>query len=141
MSAMLSAENMRRPSSGEKIDYPESDTLIQEGDTYLLVGEVDELAAFKKLASGAITQLPEDTDSSLWVLVSEGSVVIGESLAQLEFQKRFGSTIQAIRRQGKYLRFPDGKCVIKAGDKLLVAIQGVGRLRTNIRPAEPLTAA
>jgi CPA2 family monovalent cation:H+ antiporter-2 len=106
--------------SGEKIDYPEPDTLIQEGDTYLLVGEVDELAAFKKLTEGGITQLPEDTDSSLWILVSEDSVVVGKSLAQLEFQKRFGSTIQAIRRKGKVLRFPNGNNVIQAGDKLLV---------------------
>lgn len=106
--------------SGEKIDYPESNTLIQEGDNYLLVGEVDELAAFKKLVEGRIKQLPEDTDSSLWILVSEGSEVAGKSLAQLDFQKRFRSTIQAIRRQGMYLRFPNGKCVIKAGDRLLV---------------------
>ena len=106
--------------SGEKIDYPEADTLLEDGDSYLLVGEVDELAAFKQLATGLISQLPEDTDSSLWVLVAEDSTVAGETLAHLEFQKKFGAIVQAIRRKGKVMRFPNGKTVIEAGDKLLV---------------------
>ena len=106
--------------SGEKIDYPEADTLLEDGDSYLLVGEVDELAAFKQLATGSIPQLPEDTDSSIWVLVAEDSIVAGKTLAQLEFQKQFGAFVQAIRRQGKYVRFPNGNTVIQAGDKLLV---------------------
>jgi CPA2 family monovalent cation:H+ antiporter-2 len=106
--------------SGEKIDYPEADTLLEDGDTYLLVGEVDELTAFDKLATGSISQLPEDTDSSLWILVPEDSVVVGKTLVELDFQQVFGTIVQAIRRKGKYLRFPNVKSVIQAGDKLLV---------------------
>jgi CPA2 family monovalent cation:H+ antiporter-2 len=107
-------------SNGEKIDYPEPDITIQEGDTFLLVGEADELAAFKKVAKGKIQQLPKVTDSSLWVLVPENSPVAGKILADLTFEQQFGTIVQAIRRKGKYIRFPDGDNTIQSGDNLLL---------------------
>jgi CPA2 family monovalent cation:H+ antiporter-2 len=107
-------------SNGEKIDYPEPETAIEEGDTFLLVGEADELAAFSKLAKGEIPQLPRDTDSSLWVLVPENSAIAGKTLAALAFERQFGTLVWAIRRKGKYVRFPDGDSAIQAGDKLLL---------------------
>jgi CPA2 family monovalent cation:H+ antiporter-2 len=107
-------------SNGEKIDYPEPDTAIQKGDTFLLVGETDELATFNKLAKGETPPLPKDTDSSLWVVVPENSVVAGKTLAELTFEQQFGTIVQAIRRKGKYIRFPDQDNAIQAGDKLLL---------------------
>ena len=107
-------------SNGEKIDYPEPGTAIQKGDIFLLVGETDELATFNKLAKGETPPLPKDTDSSLWVVVPENSVVAGKTLAELTFEQQFGTIVQAIRRKGKYIRFPDGNNVIQADDKLLL---------------------
>ena len=107
-------------SNGEKIDYPEPDTTIREGDIFLLVGETDELAAFNKLAKGETPPLPKDTDSSLWVVIPENSVVAGKTLAELTFEQQFGTIVQAIRRKGKYIRFPDGNNAIQASDKLLL---------------------
>lgn len=107
-------------SNGEKIDYPEPDTAIQQGDIFLMVGETDELAAFNKLAKGETPPLPKDTDSSLWVVVPENSVVAGKTLAELTFEQQFGTIVQAIRRKGKYIRFPDGNNAIQASDKLLL---------------------
>jgi CPA2 family monovalent cation:H+ antiporter-2 len=107
-------------SNGEKIDYPEPDTAIQKGDTFLMVGETDELATFNKLAKGETPPLPKDTDSSLWVVVPENSVVAGKTLAELTFEQQFGTIVQAIRRKGKYIRFPDGNNAIQASDKLLL---------------------
>lgn len=107
-------------SNGEKIDYPEAETTIQEGDTFLLVAEADELAAFSKLAKGEIPQVPVATDSSLWVLIPEDSVVIGKTLADLSVEQQFGSIVQAIRRKGHYIRFPTEDNRIQAGDNLLL---------------------
>jgi CPA2 family monovalent cation:H+ antiporter-2 len=84
------------------------------------VGEADELAAFSKLAKGEIPQLPRDTDSSLWILVPENSAIAGKTLAALAFERQFGTLIWAIRRKGKYVRFPNGDSAIQAGDKLLL---------------------
>ena len=107
-------------SNGEKIDYPEPGTAIQKGDTFLLVGETDELATFNKLAKGETPPLPKDTDSSLWVVVPENSLIAGKTLAELTFEQQFGTIVQAIRRKGKYIRFPDGDNAIQADDKLLL---------------------
>jgi len=106
--------------NGDQIDYPEADTLFEEGDTYLLVGEADELAAFKKLATGSVSNLPQAGDSSVWIRIKDKSALAGKSLAQLEVQQQFGVTVQAIRRKGKNLRFPNGNATVQAGDQLLV---------------------
>jgi len=106
--------------SGDKIEFPEADTILEDGDNYLLVGEVDELVAFHKLATGSIAQLPDGTDSSQWLLIAEGSAAAGQTLAQLESQSQLGAAVRAILRKGKCLRFPDSQTVTQAGDKLLV---------------------
>jgi CPA2 family monovalent cation:H+ antiporter-2 len=107
-------------SSGEKIDYPEPETVINEGDTFLLIGEADELSAFDQLAKGKIRQLPKENDSSAWVLVPENSAIAGKTLAELNFDQQFGILVQAIRRKGIYIRFPDGRSKIEAKDHLLL---------------------
>jgi monovalent cation:H+ antiporter-2, CPA2 family len=86
----------------------------------LLVGEVDELVAFHKLATGLISQLPGATDASQWFLIAEGSAAAGQTLAQLESESQLGAAVRAILRKGKCLRFPDSQTVIQAGDKVLV---------------------
>ena len=107
-------------SSGEKIDYPEPETVINEGDTFLLVGETDELSAFDKLAKGKIRQLPQENDSSVWVLVPENSAIAGKTLGELDFDQQFGILVQGIRRKGVYIRFPDGRSTIEEKDYLLL---------------------
>ncbi len=107
-------------SNQEKIDYPTSETMINQGDNLLLVGDSDELAAFEQLAQGKVKILPQDNDSSLLVLVPENSLIIGKTLKELKIDERFGVSIQGIRRSGKYIRFPDGDNQIKAKDQLLV---------------------
>ena len=106
--------------SGEKIDYPEPETVINEGDTFLLVGETDELSAFDKLAKGKIRQLPQENDSSVWVLVPENSAIAGKNLGELDFDQQFGILVQGIRRKGVYIRFPDGRSKIEEKDYLLL---------------------
>jgi CPA2 family monovalent cation:H+ antiporter-2 len=104
----------------EKIEYPNPETIINGGDSLLLIGEGDELNAFEQLAKGEITLLPQENDSCLWVLVPENSLVVGQTLEELNVSQRFSVSVQAIRRTGKYIRFPDGSNHIQPGDQILL---------------------
>jgi CPA2 family monovalent cation:H+ antiporter-2 len=105
--------------AGREVDYPDGQTVLEEGDRLLVVGESDELAAFNALAKGEAA-IPVDSTSCQWILVPEDSHVIGKTLADLHVRRQFGVLIQAIRREGKFIRFPDGKSDLQAGDRLLL---------------------
>lgn len=106
-------------SNGEKIDYPDAQTIIEKDDQLLLIGAPDDLSAFDSLAKGEIP-LPSEEMSGFWLLVPPNSKIIGKSLAELDFQQNFGVSIQGIRRQGKYLRFPDESSQVQISDRLLL---------------------
>jgi CPA2 family monovalent cation:H+ antiporter-2 len=106
-------------SSGEQIDYPEPETIIEPDDRLLLIGTSEDLAAFASLAKGEFP-LPEEEMSGFWLLVPSNSKIIGKSLGELDFQQNLAISIQTIWRQGKYLRFPDSNTQIQASDRLLL---------------------
>ncbi|GAB4381826.1 MAG: cation:proton antiporter [Elainellaceae cyanobacterium] len=108
-----------RREAGEEIDYPEAQTMLQRGDRLLVVGENDELAAFAELAKGEAA-VPSENASCKWLLVPEHSPVAGKTLAELHIRRQFGVLIQAIRREGKFIRFPDGASDLQTGDRLLL---------------------
>jgi CPA2 family monovalent cation:H+ antiporter-2 len=104
---------------GEELDYPDARTDLQAGDRLLVVGETTELAAFDELAKGEAA-VPTENASCQWLLVPETSPVVGKTLSELHIRRQFGVLIQAIRREGKFIRFPDGKSDLQAGDRLLL---------------------
>jgi CPA2 family monovalent cation:H+ antiporter-2 len=104
---------------GEELDYPDARTDLQAGDRLLVVGETTELAAFDELAKGEAA-VPTENASCQWLLVPETSHVVGKTLSELHIRRQFGVLIQAIRREGKFIRFPDGKSDLQAGDRLLL---------------------
>jgi len=104
---------------GEEVDYPDAKTLLQDSDRLLIVGEPDELAAFDALAKGGAA-VPTENASCQWLLVPQDSPVVGKTLEDLHIRRQFGVLIQAIRREGKFIGFPDGKSDIQAGDRLLL---------------------
>ena len=105
--------------SGEEIDYPDGKTIIAPGDRLLIVGEGEELTAFDELAKGAAT-LPAENNPCHWLFVSNNSPAVGQSLADLDIRRQYAVQIQAIRRDGKFIRFPDGSMHLQAGDQLLL---------------------
>lgn len=105
--------------TGEEMDYPDAKTVLQAGDRLLVVGEPDELAAFDELAKGAAA-VPTENASCQWLLVPEGSPVVGKTLAELHIRRQFGVLVQAIRREGKFIHFPDGRSDLQMGDRLLL---------------------
>jgi CPA2 family monovalent cation:H+ antiporter-2 len=108
-----------RRSKGEEIDYPDAHTQLLEGDRLLVVGGAEELAAFNELAKGE-TVVPGEQASCQWLLVPETSVVVNKTLAELHIRRQFGVLVQAIRREGRFIRFPDGRSDLQAGDRLLL---------------------
>jgi monovalent cation:H+ antiporter-2, CPA2 family len=108
-----------RRADGEEVDYPDSQTTLQVGDRLLIVGEANELAAFNELAKGEAA-IPIDNASCQWLLVPEDSQVVGKTLAELHIRRQFGVLVQAIRREGKFISFPDGRSDLQAGDRLLL---------------------
>jgi CPA2 family monovalent cation:H+ antiporter-2 len=105
--------------SGDEVDYPDGKTQLQPGDRLLVVGEPDELAAFDGLAKGEAA-VPTENASCQWLLVPENSPTVGKTLAELHIRRQFGVLVQAIRREGKFIGFPDGKSDIQVGDRLLL---------------------
>jgi monovalent cation:H+ antiporter-2, CPA2 family len=76
------------------------------------------MAAFGELAKGK-TVVPEQA-SCQWLLVPDDSHVVGKTLAELHIRSQFGILIQAIRRESKYIRYPNGGSDLQAGDRLLL---------------------
>jgi len=104
---------------GQEVDYPNAQTILEEGDRLLIVGESEELAAFDELAKGEAA-VAEEHMTCHWVMVPETSPVVGQTTSKLEIQRRCGVKVQAIRRDGKFIRFPDSGVNLQARDQLLL---------------------
>ena len=108
-----------RRAGGEEVDYPNAQTILLEGDRLLLVGESEEVAAFDELAKGKAA-VPEESMPCHWVVVPADSPVVGQAVSKLDIHRRCGVQVKAIRRDGKFLRFPERKMDLQARDQLLL---------------------
>lgn len=126
--------------TGEEMDYPDAKTLLQEGDRLLIVGQPEELAAFDELAKGKAA-VPTENASCQWLLVPEHSPVVGKTLAELHIRRQFGVLVQAIRREGKFIGFPDGKSDLQSGDRLLLCgnLYSLNQASHWIAPSQKVT--
>jgi len=128
---------------GNEVDYPNGQTILEEGDHLLIVGESEELAAFDQLAKGEAA-VPEENMPCHWVMVPETSPVIGQSVSKQEILRRCGIKVQAIRRDGKFIRFPDSGMDLQIRDQLLLCggYQALNQLQQWLAPTLqiPLTS-
>jgi CPA2 family monovalent cation:H+ antiporter-2 len=108
-----------RRSNGEQIDYPNPQTEIRADDRLLLVGEAEELAAFDDLARGE-APVPTKNLSCQWLIVPSGSPVLGKTFKDLNLMLEYDVQVQALRREGRFIQFPDGTVDVQAGDRLLL---------------------
>lgn len=104
---------------GEEVDYPSAETVLRGSDRLLVVGEPDELAAFRELARGEAV-IPSDEGACQWVMLSADSPAASKTLAELDLRCQFDVIVQAIRREGRFIRFPDGSSDVQVGDRLLL---------------------
>lgn len=129
-----------RRAEGEEVDYPDSQTALEPGDRLLVVGESDELGAFDELAKGEMP-VPTKALSCQWVMLSANSPIVDKTLSDLNLSREYEVEVQAIRREGKFLRFPDGSADLQAGDRLLLCgtVTSLIRVQQVISPQMPLS--
>ncbi|MGK7921606.1 MAG: cation:proton antiporter [Trichodesmium sp.] len=108
-----------RREEGEEIDYPEGQTVLDIGDKLLLVGEPSELDSFEQLAKGEIS-VPKESTSCQWLILAESSSYVGQKLSKIDLRRQYGVQVQAIRREGKFIRWPQGDTELQIGDRLLL---------------------
>ncbi|MGE5656120.1 MAG: cation:proton antiporter [Actinomycetota bacterium] len=124
-----------RRSQGQEIDYPPSDTTLETGDRLLVVGEPEEIATFDLLAKGDVT-LPEGGACCQWLRLPHHSPAVGKKLSEADLRRQYGVQVQAIRREGKFIRWPDGDAELQGGDRLLLCgnFQALNQVRPWLTP-------
>lgn len=107
--------------SGVEIDYPDNQTIFQTGDRLLLVGEDTEIAALTEFAQGNIA-VPGENSACQWVKAQANSEVFIKNITDLTSNPQNILKLQAIRRDGKFIRLTHdhGLTNIEAGDLVLL---------------------
>lgn len=108
--------------------YPSATTQLQAGDTVLVVGKPEEVAAFHDLTSGRCLV---GEGYNLWVTLTAESPLVGLQRGDLESD--YDVILQALRRQGKLYRQVEESVKFLAEDCLLLSgvrdrIEGVEKL-------------
>ncbi|GAC1459942.1 MAG: hypothetical protein NVSMB70_05190 [Chamaesiphon sp.] len=129
-----------RRSGSEDIEYPKANTSLAAGDRFLLVGEPEEQMAFNELAKGEVA-VPGTSSPCQWLIVTEDSPVVGKTLSELHLKRQYGVQVQAIRRERKFIRLPDGRVQLCPGDRLLLCggSYPLNQLRQWIEPAPTMS--
>ena len=109
---------IRRANEAE-IDYPNAQTKLEAGDRLLVVGASEELAALEEFAQGKVA-VPSAENSCQWVTVNGDSAILGRTLTDLDIHQKSGVQIQAMRRDGKFIRSPDEDTDFRVGDQVLL---------------------
>ncbi|MBE9006719.1 cation:proton antiporter [Fortiea sp. LEGE XX443] len=107
-----------RRANGNEIDYPNNQTKLEEGDRLLVVGASEELAALEEFAQGKIA-VPGENSACQWIVVDADSPVENKTLADLKNHET-SVQVQALRRDGKFIRRPDDKTDLRVGDQVLL---------------------
>ncbi|MEH1832876.1 MAG: cation:proton antiporter [Nostoc sp.] len=108
-----------RRANGDEIDYPNNQTKLEQGDRLLVVGADEEMAALAELAKGQAV-VPGENSACQWITVNADAPTLGKTLRDLDIGKQFGVQVQAIRRDGKFIRYPDGGMDLRVGDQVLL---------------------
>ena len=124
-----------------RFDKNVSSVELKEGDVLLARGTLDNFIKFREeekvllLTDVKLNSAELTGDDSVIVegLVSPGSSLIGMNLNDVDFRKKFGGFVLAIRREGKMLREKIARIVLHFADTLLIFIpkSKLGMLNNN----------
>ena len=103
-------------------------TIIYPGDVLFVRGSLENFLRMKEvekvtmLTDEKLTQaeLIHDDNTLVECLLTQQSELVGKSLMEINFRRRFGSFILAIRREGAILRRKIAHVMLRAFDTLLV---------------------
>jgi di/tricarboxylate transporter len=113
---------------GEVISKNIRNTIIHPGDVLFVRGSLENFLRMKEvekvtmLTDEKLTQaeLIHDDNTLVECLLTQQSELVGKSLMEINFRRRFGSFILAIRREGAILRRKIAHVMLRAFDTLLV---------------------
>lgn len=118
---------------------PDSRVVLEEGDTLLVEGKVENLMKVKRIEGIEIKGEKEGGKISLKgvnfrvveMLVTMQSDVAGRTLKEADFRAKFGLTVLAIYRHGQSLIERIGDVVLRVGDVMLIqgSDESVGNAR------------
>lgn len=111
-----------------RTDAPDGREVLLAGDLLLVEGEAatiralasEEGLAVKSLADPAVDELGEGPARIFEATVSYNSALLGRSLKQTDFRRRFRLSVLAIHRKGESLLDKVGKIPLRQGDVLLL---------------------
>jgi monovalent cation:H+ antiporter-2, CPA2 family len=83
------------------------------------VGADEELAALAEFAVGR-TAVPGENSACQWMTINADTPVLGKTLGDLDISNKYGVKVQAIRRDGKFIRSPEGNMDLKDGNQVLL---------------------
>ncbi|NEN94944.1 MAG: sodium:calcium exchanger [Moorea sp. SIO3I7] len=98
------------------VHYPQGKMTLRSGDRLLVVGEPEELAAFRDWIESR-SFLSEG--SKHWVTLVENSSLVG--MKPMDLQNQYNVIVQALRRQGKLYNPVDEAGVLQVGDCVLLS--------------------
>ncbi|MBW4480376.1 MAG: cation:proton antiporter [Tolypothrix brevis GSE-NOS-MK-07-07A] len=125
--------------NGEEIDYPPTDTILAEGDRLLVVGADEEFAALDEFAKGKAA-IPGENSACQWMSVNADSPFLAKTLVNLDIRREYGVQVQAIRRDGKFIRFPDVNMDLRTNDQVLLcgSLANLNQLQQLLAPFKPV---
>lgn len=114
----------------QRFDTNIRDLTLEMGDVLLARGTLDNFARFREsekvllLTDVKMSQAELAGQENVLVegLVSPGSTLIGKSLKDVDFRRKFGAFVLAIRREGKTLREKIAHIVLHFADTLLIQV-------------------
>jgi di/tricarboxylate transporter len=124
---------------GRRILLIHGDTVLEEGDILVVSGSADQLVAIRddprleieaQVRFQETKKLPEDI-GLLEVVIGPNSDLIGGTLVSTNFRNRYGTTVIAMRKQGRVIRERLGGVRFEFGDTLLLqgAPQAIERVK------------
>ncbi len=113
---------------GKVISTNIRNTIIHPGDILFVRGSLENFLRMKEVEKVAMltdekltqAELEQEDNTLLECLLTQQSAMNGKSLMELNFRRRFGSFILAIRREGIILRRKIAHVVLRSFDTLLV---------------------
>ncbi|MBW4557174.1 MAG: cation:proton antiporter [Trichormus sp. ATA11-4-KO1] len=119
-----------RRANEEEIDYPNAQTRLEAGDRLLVVGASEELAALEEFAQGKVA-VPGENSACQWITINTDSPILGKTIADLDIHQKSEVKVQAMRRDGKFIRHPDDSTDLRVGDQVLLCgnLPGLNQLQ------------
>lgn len=102
--------------------------ILQKDDVLFVRGSVEGFTRMKELENISLltdtelsdTELEQEDNILVEGILTEGSRLIGRNLKEINFRRRYGSFVLAIRREGTVLRKQISHLFLKAFDTLLI---------------------